>query len=722
MRIRPWFLIALLAVAGKSLSAASVREITVFLRVDDVFMLESKLEPREISGFLGVAEKHGARVMLATVPNRLLQRTNRDGLMTSEILAASARGHQVSQHGFDHRCMFTGNTGREFSTSEALTLLTQDQRIAKILDGRRLLEAVTGKVVSTYVGPGADDGIVLERDRKRLRAEGYAWLRDESKTGAAVSDGLGTYPWMGDYTWAITGETYAQRLAEAQEQYRKVTAEGDQFGLLFHDHFTRRAYNNGITLRWLDEMLTWLESQPGVRIRYATLDDYYAGKTGARPARGAMFTSATLVKLQSDALCNRCVNHLLPGRHIPSPRTSYRIDSDLPEMFRSNGVLYTTRELLPPFQTKSDGPVPESMRRQRNAGFRGVDGSFEVFLYHLSMLHAPGETRRVVVYAQNNGTTTVTVRPRQAMFHGPNAGRPGSVESRLGEAVLAERWDHPLDRVLIGPGEGAIVGHTLQLGAARDTDDTVAAMFVTGLLRAAVETPDGSPPDLEISIVSIPGSPRAGMAALARKWLEVGADSNEGAMDLRIVPPGCHVRRVVGTARNVLWRNDPMALDLGNLPADRFAFQMAMFGVQSQGCMEARQSTDLLLHPGYVHPDSVGNFMMETMLTWELDNGSSVPRTLDIQFGKDDAPIGLGWQLSLADQARPAAEIEALPVQIGWAGKGAAGMVAPDFAKSMLKDGPVKLGPGAKKFLQIRLMVLGTSSLPYQIHFVTRPD
>ena len=53
--------------------------------------------------------------------------------------------------------------------------------------------------------------------------------------------------------------------------------------MLFHDHFTRKGYLNGITLRWFDELLTWIEAQPGIRVRYVTLDDLYTESMGGRP-------------------------------------------------------------------------------------------------------------------------------------------------------------------------------------------------------------------------------------------------------------------------------------------------------------------------------------------------------------------------------------------------------------------------------------------------------
>ncbi len=427
-------------------------------------------------------------------------------------------------------------------------------------------------------------------------------------------------------------------------------------------------------------------------------------------------------KLESNEQCNRCKGYYLPGSHKPSPHTFYRIDSDLPEIFYTNGVLYTTREILPPFKTKKGEDVPETMRHQKNAGFKCIDDSFEVFLYHLSQKHEPSETRRIIIYVKNIGDIKAFVNPRQSLFHGPNAANPNSVESLLGEAVLSEKWDSLLPLTSIKPGEGAVIGFSKQLGAEEEGKDITRAEFVTGILRAQVTGEGDKKPKLEVSVISIPGNVEYKDFNLeAEKWINIGAQSGEGAMDLLIPPPECHVRRVVGVAKNVIWQNDLAAIDISKLSEERIPFQMAMFGVQSAGCMEARQSVDLLLHPGYVHSDSVGNYMMEYSINLFLINGGNTPKNIDIEFGKDDAPIGLAWQISITGKTPELnTNINTLPVHIDWAGKGRSENYPPYYTKSMLDSGPLKFEKGDGYLINIRLMVLGTSSLPYQLHLVSK--
>jgi hypothetical protein len=428
----------------------------------------------------------------------------------------------------------------------------------------------------------------------------------------------------------------------------------------------------------------------------------------------ALPEASPLEKLSSEWRCDKCIGFAFPGTHLASPHTTYRIDSDLPELYSTNGVLYTTRAVLPPFDTHSDGPVPLEMRTQVSNGFSTINDSFELFLYHLSVAHQPGETRRIVVYVKNAGEGTFTLEPRQVVLHGPNAAQPTSVESDLAKRVMMEEWDRPFESVVLAPGTGAVIGSTLQIGAAADGPDASRASFVNGILRSEVK--GVGMPNLEVSVVSIPGDvPPQAWSMEAEKFLDIGAKSAETGMDLRIPPPICHVRRVGGVSPNVMWRNDPKVIDVAALPQDDVFFQMANFSVQSVECPVTRQSVDMLLYPPYVHPDSIGNYMMEYHVTMQFINSGETPRTFDVMFGKDDAPIGLAWQMIVGPEEAHLEELEPLPVKISWAGLDR--MEGPPwFRKTMLDGGPLTLAPGESTWVSMRLMAIGTSSLPWQLH------
>lgn len=277
-RLKRLFLLTLTVLLFTTVVPAE--KVYVLIRVDDIFSMNSPIRPIENDEFLKAAEKHGARVVFAAIPNRLLQPVNENGLMTRALLDYRDRGHQIIQHGYNHMCAYSGDTSREFSTTEALEALDQQHRIEKIMEGKRLLEAVLGEPVTGYCGPGGDDGDLLGIDAPLLHEAGFVWLKNAPAEKPIITgDGVASYPVMSDLSWALTEENYAERLEMQKEYFRKSVAEGGTANVKLHDPFTRAGYENGLVIRWFDEVLTWLESQPGWEIEYVTLDEYYAKTT-----------------------------------------------------------------------------------------------------------------------------------------------------------------------------------------------------------------------------------------------------------------------------------------------------------------------------------------------------------------------------------------------------------------------------------------------------------
>jgi len=164
-----------------------------------------------------------------------------------------------------------------------------------------------------------------------------------------------------------------------------------------------------------------------------------------------------------------------------------------------------------------------------------------------------------------------------------------------------------------------------------------------------------------------------------------------------------------------MWRTDRLAFDVAALPEGGLRFPMAVPQVQAEGCPVAVQTTNLALHPGYVHPDSIGNYMMEYLITMTLINNEKTAHTFDLSFGKTDQKIGLVYQITAGPGAVPLEDMQLLPVQIAWAGKGSEGVTEPHYETSLVEDGPMVLQPGEANTVTARLMVLGTSSLPYDL-------
>jgi hypothetical protein len=458
------------------------------------------------------------------------------------------------------------------------------------------------------------------------------------------------------------------------------------------------------------------------------------GKTVLKPI-------SPLTPLSGSDPCTRCFGFLLPGRAEPKPDSVYRIDSDLPEMLTSTGVLYSTAPVLPKFLTKAGEPVIESQRRQRNLGFTTIDDRFEVFVYHLNYEGQAPRSRRVLVHARNLGDASVTIKPRQIMeSHGVMAKADGP-ESRLSLRMLANRWDRILDRVEIPAGEGRVIGWSPRLSvtdAPADDPDRSKSDFFTGMVQGEFESSPGLRPSIEVAVVAIDAAtPREGFDRACVEAMARGAQSGEAGMDLQIPPPACHVRRVGGVSRSFLWRSDEMVIDVSTLPRAEKAFGpaglsflMAAPAVQTRDCPQARQTGDMLLHPGYVHADTVGNYQVEYLVTLTLVNpGSSGDAALvDLRFGKHDADVGLAWQFQIGKSPATRDQVASRPLFVQWAGPWRKDDL-PDDTRSLLApvkglaeeaavESPLALVPGERTTVTLRLMPVGTSSLPFHIHVV----
>lgn len=432
----------------------------------------------------------------------------------------------------------------------------------------------------------------------------------------------------------------------------------------------------------------------------------------ATPVFAADVVYTPLVSLGNDVECEKCEGWLLPGEVVPRDDWRYAIHSDLPEIFLTPGVLYTTAPVLPPFDTKKDGPLAEEMRRQINHGFTGVDGSFEIFLYHMSEPRAGKAPRRIVVLARNQGSETTTVTPRSVIAASDAMATQDGPEMVLARRVFTGEMDAGV-AVTIEPGAAAVIANTPILSAAAsDGDDVRASAFVNGIVRG--ELSGTETPNLEIAVVAIPGeTPKAEWTTTATGLLGQGAQSGEGSMDLRIPPPDCHLRRVVGVYRNFMWKG-AATLDVNKLPGDNVAFQMALPAAQAKGCEQARQTQDMLLHPPYVRPETIGNYTIEYEVTLELHNPGTEPAAVDVRFGKQDAMVGLVWTAAVGPLDGSA---EKGPMRSGWAG-GNAIDDRPDNTRTFLGEAPLLIPAGEARRVDLHFHIVGTSSLPFQLHVV----
>jgi hypothetical protein len=285
-------------------------------------------------------------------------------------------------------------------------------------------------------------------------------------------------------------------------------------------------------------------------------------------------------------------------------------------------------------------------------------------------------------------------------------------EIRLARRVFEREFDQ-LGVVTVPASGAAVVAHTMVVAGSEDSADSTTSQFINGIIRGRFEG-EGKRA-LDLAVVAIPGdAPREEWNAAAEALLGTGAKSGETAMDLRIPPPECHLRRVVGVYRNFEVRGGGR-FDVAGLPGNELRFQMALPAVQAVGCEIGRQTGPMLLHPPYVHPETIGNYTIEYELHFDLHNPSEEPVTVDLRFGKQDASVGLAWRYQVV---RDGAHGFPSAVRTGWAGAWTKDD-RPDNTRSFLgesREDLVTIGGGEEVRVQLQFHIAGTSSLPFQIH------
>lgn len=414
--------------------------------------------------------------------------------------------------------------------------------------------------------------------------------------------------------------------------------------------------------------------------------------------------------LGSPAGCDHCLNFLLPGVLAPLGETRYYLESDLPEKLLSTGVLYATTPVLP---ADAAGNPALSMRTQiASGGFTTIDDDFDVFLWHTSSPGDGSQPRRIVVYVRNDGADPVELAPAQVMI---TDGSINVMGANLATRVLAEDWDHPVGPLVLAAGAGEVVAYSKRFSATSNNADQSANVNCFGRVRVAVDSAAGgaNPPALTVFIVAIDAAPLAQNKSRAEALLGTGATSGD-PFDLNVPPSGCANRRAVGVMDAFVWRNQATTLDAAALSGDGVRYRMAISALNAQSCPAGRQTQDLVLRPGFVRPDSVGNYMKDYRVTLRLINTDpQVTRGLDLGFTQTGAMVGLAWRVLVGPTPPSDAEVDAQPVRTGWAGASASLL-----ERSLLESdgGALLLAPCTEQYVTLHFLVLGNSSLPFDIH------
>ncbi|MEQ8819041.1 MAG: hypothetical protein RLY93_02270 [Sumerlaeia bacterium] len=452
--------------------------------------------------------------------------------------------------------------------------------------------------------------------------------------------------------------------------------------------------------------------------------EYLRDDSGGGELCGPPPTALSL--LTGSASCGICGGFRLPGAREPHPEAKFDIHSDLPEIFTSNGVLYSTEAILPPFNLENGAPLSLTQRTQMNNGFTAIDDDFDLFLFHIAQPGDGGTPRRIVLYVENNGTAPVQVAPRQVIVTDGIIGTVHEMESTLGRRVLAGDWDQPLGTTTIPAGQGEVLAWSKRFSIIGNGPDSSQNVNCFGRIRVDVD-PVGTAtetPNLTAYLLAIPGVPDIGQnKAFAETFLEVGADSGETFLDLSTPISGCELSRATGVHEAFVWRGEPVRFDVNSLATlGPVRFSMALSDTQSNGCDEGQQTGPQLLWPNYAPADTVGNYMIEYRLALTLVNRSSAAhRAFDLRFGKTGADVGLAWQMAITDGESAPADglVDKATVRTGWAGPNQSGDLPDDTRSFLAQDGgPITLAPCEVRTVGIRFLVLGNSSLPFTLSVV----
>jgi hypothetical protein len=444
--------------------------------------------------------------------------------------------------------------------------------------------------------------------------------------------------------------------------------------------------------------------------------------------------ASELQRLSSTEPCNHCEGTLLPGRTYQYPETKWGIISDLPESFGSYGVLYSTRDVLP------DNGGSEELRHQRKLpNFKTIDGGFDVFFFHLSRMTTGS---RIVVYVKNKGQETVTLEPSQVIKSEGTIGSEHQFESDLANRVRHLQWDvytnsrsshgsaatYPeisfgpskkdsgqvVMELSIPPGQGRVIAYGKQFGNVENGPEASHNVNCFGYARAMVKQPSSST-DLEVSVIAIPAGARDQMQAEAERLFDTGARSTDQVpMDKE--QEGCALGRAVGVYPNFYWENEPLTLDVTRLDDSGVTFPMGLPEIQTHGCADARQTTDLVLRPGYTRQDTIGNYMIPYLVQATLVNPGNEPTAVDLFFSKTGADIGLAYNIQVTANDT-GGHMKDTAVRSLWAGPKQS-----TLSKSLLPDGvPITLAAGEKRYVQLQFMICGNSSLPFDLGFKRVP-
>ncbi|MBN2355583.1 DUF2334 domain-containing protein [candidate division KSB1 bacterium] len=256
-----WLLFAVLPIFAQN-------PLIFIVRVDDILCRNTTILPRSIKPFETMVESKGAKVTWAVIPHRLVEEANRNGLLRQELLQSMQKGHEISQHGYNHICPVCGSSNHEMYCSSRKITISYAEQETLLGRGSEILLDSLNLVPASFVPPGHSAD---QTTYTLLADKNFHVLSTTTTTKSFIRPGLYNLSPHGEFTWALKADTYDAKLAQVLHDIRNRGDVDGYYCLLLHDYFIRQGYENGIVIRWVGEMLDSLNTTYGSNIQYLTL-------------------------------------------------------------------------------------------------------------------------------------------------------------------------------------------------------------------------------------------------------------------------------------------------------------------------------------------------------------------------------------------------------------------------------------------------------------------
>lgn len=286
---------------------AQERPLHFVIRVDDILSRNVSITPRSIVPFQDTVEARGGKITWGVMPHRFIEQANEDGLLAEELTASLANGHEISQHGFEHVCQLCGQSSHEMYCTTYNTPFSYQEQQKLIEDGMALLEEYTGSQPTSFIPPGH---ISDETTWDVLQEKGFNFISTTNEK-KYLTNSLFNLPPNQEFSWALTPENYQKHLSDALTDIKETYQSSRVYNLFLHDPFIRSGYRNGITLRWMGELMDSLKTHFGDDIAFKTLTQ------AANEERGTPVSTEKEYKTYSFELAQNYPNPFNPTTTIP---------------------------------------------------------------------------------------------------------------------------------------------------------------------------------------------------------------------------------------------------------------------------------------------------------------------------------------------------------------------------------------------------------------------